>query len=171
MIPAGKVALSVITNCGMANELATDPFNATMSEQAPEFLYFVQNANGQNPVAAIQAQTGAYVGPPNLMPGATFTPAKPNDVLTVFGVGWGATEPACHVGWMAPAAATLSGQYSLTIGGIDTPILYAGLTPTYAGLYQVNFYVPTSLAPGNHSIVLTVNGMRSPSGAFLTIGP
>ena len=93
MPPSGKMPLSVITNCGMANELATDSFNATMAGEAPEFLYFVQNANGYNPVVAIQAQSGAYVGPANLIPGAVFTPAQPNDVLTVFGVGWGSTDP------------------------------------------------------------------------------
>ena len=166
---SGKVPLSVLRDCGTAQELASDPLNVSVAAQAPEFLYFVQNANGQNPVATIDAQTGAYVGPPNLIPGATFTPAHANDVLTAFGVGWGATNPPTNVGSIATSAAVLAGQYSLSIGGLQAPILYAGLSPSYAGLYQINFSVPPGLLAGNQPLVLTVNGVSSPAGAFLAV--
>ena len=43
-------------------------------------------------------------------------------------------------------------------------------TPTVAGLYQVNFIVPPNLGPGNQPIVLNVNGVSTPPGAFVAIG-
>jgi uncharacterized protein (TIGR03437 family) len=135
---------------------------------APEFLYFLENANGENPVAVIQ-QDGAYVGAPGLIAGATFTPAQAGNVLTAFGVGFGATTSTATPGTIASAAAALTSPYSLTLGGKTAIVSYAGLTPSFAGLYQVNFTVPPGLPAGNQALVLTVNEVATPSGAFLTV--
>lgn len=169
-LPAsGTVPVSVIANCGAASEIASASFNVPVAAQSPEFFYFVQRPNGQNPVAALFALSGAYAGPPGLIPGATFTPAHVDDVLTVFGTGWGPTDPPAVIGTLASGAASITGQYSLTVGNVQANVSYAGLSPTFAGLYQINFVVP-QVPAGNQPIVLTVNGVASPLGAFLTIG-
>ncbi len=81
-LPAsGTVPVSVIANCGTTNEIPSASMNVPVAAQSPEFFYFVQNTNGQNPVAALFASSGAYVGPPGLIAGATFAPAHVNDVL------------------------------------------------------------------------------------------
>jgi uncharacterized protein (TIGR03437 family) len=166
---SGTVPVSVITNCGTANPVATPAVNVPVAAAAPEFLYFVDNANGQNPVAAIQAVSGAYVGAPGLIAGASFTPAKAGDVLTAFGVGWGATTSSATPGTIASAAAVLSNPYLLTLGGKTTTVSYAGLSPGFAGLYQINFTVPSGLAAGNQALLLTVNGIASPAQAYITV--
>jgi uncharacterized protein (TIGR03437 family) len=168
-LPAsGTVPVQVITNCGTANEIATAVVNVPVAAAAPEFLYFVDNANGQNPVATIE-QNGAYVAAPGLIAGATFTPAKAGDVLTAFGVGWGATSSSAAPGTIASAAATLTSPYSLTLGDETAVASYAGLSPGFAGLYQINFTVPSGLSAGNQALVLTVNGVASPAAAFITV--
>ena len=49
----------------------------------------------------------------------------------------------------------------VTVGGVQsTSIPYAGLTATLVGLYQVNFVIP-QVSPGNHNLVLTINGVSS----------
>lgn len=170
-LPAsGTVPVTVVTNCGTANEVVSPAINVNVAAASPEFLYFVANANGQNPVVAIEALTGALVGAPGLIPGATFTPAHDGDILTAFGVGWGATTSSDPIGTLDTAAENLTSSHSLTLGGKTASISYAGLTPTFAGLYQVNFTVPSGLAAGNQSLVLTVNGTPSPSGPYITIG-
>ena len=172
LLAAGNtVPVSVITNCDTGNSLATPVVNVPVAAAAPEFLYFVPNANGQNPVAAIDAVSGAYIGSPGLIAGAVFTPAHDGQILTAFGVGWGATNSTDPIGTLASAAASLNGNYSLTLGGQPAQVSYAGLTPGFAGLYQVNFKVTPGLAAGNQLLVLTVNGVPTPNGPYITVGP
>jgi uncharacterized protein (TIGR03437 family) len=166
---SGTVPISVITNCGTANEVATPAVNVTVAAAAPEFLYFIANGNGQNPVAAIQAKSGAFVGAPGLIAGASFSPAHASDVLTAFGVGWGPTSSTEPIGNVASAAASVTGSHTLTLGGKTAEVSYAGLTPTFAGLYQVNFTVPSGLAAGNQPLALDVNGVATATGAYITV--
>jgi uncharacterized protein (TIGR03437 family) len=166
---SGTVPISVITNCGTASEVATPALNVTVAVAAPEFLYFIANANGQNPVAAIQAKSGAFIGAPGLIAGASFSPAHAGDVLTAFGVGWGPTSSTESIGTVASSAASVTGSHSLTLGGATAQVLYAGLTPTFAGLYQVNFTVPSGLSAGNQPLALDVNGVATAVGAYITV--
>jgi uncharacterized protein (TIGR03437 family) len=106
-----------------------------------------------------------------LIPGGeTFTPAHAGDILTAYGVGWGATTPAAVVGSLAPnGTANITAPYTLTVGGKTAVVSYAGLAPTFAGLYQIDFTVPSGLSAGNQPIVLTVGGVATPTGAFLAV--
>jgi len=168
---SGTVPVSVVANCGTADEITSAPLNVSVNSAAPEFLYFVQNTSGQDPVAAMEGLAPyTYIGPAGLLAGATFAPAKAGDVIVAFGVGWGATNPAQTMGAEAAGTAEITGPYALTVGGIPAQVLYAGVTPSYAGLYQINFYVPDSVPPGDQPLVLTVNGTSSAAGAYLTIG-
>jgi uncharacterized protein (TIGR03437 family) len=166
---SGTVPVSVITNCGLPNETPTAPVNVNVGPETPQFLFDVQNPSGQNEVVAVE-QNGAQVGPAGLIPGGeTFTPAQVGDVLTAYGVGWGTTSPAAVVGSLAAGAATITAPYTLTVGGQTAVVSYAGLAPTFAGLYQINFTVPAGLSAGNQPIVLTVGGVATPTGAFLAV--
>jgi uncharacterized protein (TIGR03437 family) len=44
---------------------------------------------------------------------------------------------------------------SATIGGIDVPVLFSGLTPSLVGLYQINVQV-TSAVPAGDTVPLTI---------------
>jgi uncharacterized protein (TIGR03437 family) len=94
---SGPISVTVRTNCGTANEVSTTMNNVFGNPTAPEFLYFLQNSNGQNPVVTVEAATNAYVGTPGLISGATFMPTHPGDVLTAYGIGWGATSPSVQI--------------------------------------------------------------------------
>jgi uncharacterized protein (TIGR03437 family) len=176
-LPAsGTVPVTVITGCGTANEVLSASFNAPVAATAPEFLYFLENSNGQNPIATIEPN-GAYVGTPGLIAGATFAPAHVGDVLTAFGVGWGPTTSPNPPGTIASAIASLTSNYKLTLGGtpVDS-VLYAGVSPTYAGLYQVDFTVPSGVSAGNQPLVLTLDepgadpGISTSPTAYIAIG-
>ncbi|HTS30334.1 MAG TPA: hypothetical protein VMH81_30890 [Bryobacteraceae bacterium] len=76
-------------------------------------------------------------------------PAQVGDFLTIYCIGLGPTDPVVATGAPAPSAeplARVTGNLSVSFGtGIaavmGTPF-FAGLTPTAAGLYQVNVQVP-----------------------------
>ena len=146
---------------------------AVMSQvTSPEFFSFAPNSTGANPVAAINARTGVFIGPPGLLPGLTFAAAKPGDIISAFGTGWGVTKPAIALGLLPSSAARISATPSLTLGGILVPasdILYAGVALHFAGLYQLNFVIPSIVPSGNQALIITLDGVSSPTGAFLTV--
>jgi adhesin/invasin len=73
-------------------------------------------------------------------------------------------------GDIAPASGnplyTTTNTVTVTIGGQTVTAEWAGLAPGYAGLYQVNFQVPTSLSPGNQPMTMTVGGVTSQPSAM-----
>jgi uncharacterized protein (TIGR03437 family) len=169
-LPAsGTAPVTVVTSCGTANEVVSASFNVPVAATAPDFLYFLENSNGQNPIAATDATTFAYIGTPGLIPGATFTPARVGETLTAYGVGWGPTTSSIPPGTVASAIASLTSKYTLTLGGTPVDVLYAGVSPTYAGLYQVDFTVPTGVSAGNQPLVLTVDGVSTSPTAYIAV--
>jgi uncharacterized protein (TIGR03437 family) len=89
------------------------------------------------------------------------SPARPGEVVQVFLSGMGAVTPAVLEGAAAPSAqpAVVTAPTAVTIGGQGAQILFNGLTPGLASLYQLNVRVPTTLGPGSHSLaVQTVQG-------------
>ena len=170
LVTYGTAGVSVIANCGTANQNTSTVTNVALATASPEFLYWVQNASGQDPVIAVDAVHGDYIGPSGLVPGLTLRPARAGDILTIYGIGFGPTESGPVPGSIPSAADSVTGSYSVTIGGTPIPASYAGVTPTIAGLYQVNVTIPSGIAPGNQSIVLNVNGASTPVGGYLAIG-
>jgi uncharacterized protein (TIGR03437 family) len=171
-LPPGPVAVQVTLNCGQADAVTSNLAGVVMQTASPEFFSFLPNAAGQNPIAAINAVTSALVGAPGLLPGATFVPAKPGDVIEAFGTGWGLTTPAFGLGVIPGAAATLAAPFSVTFGGATLPsssILYAGAAPCCAGLYQLDFKVPATTTAGDQTLVITVGGTPSPPQAFIDV--
>ena len=160
-LPAsGTVPVTVVTGCGTANEVAPAAFNVPVAASRPSFSTSSRMPTANR--AAIRppwSSTGAYVGPPGLISGATFAPAHAGDVLTAFGVGWGPTTSSDPIGTIASAARKLTSTYTLTLGGMPVATYYMrDYRPRIAGLYQINFTVPAGVSPGNQPLVLTVNG-------------
>jgi uncharacterized protein (TIGR03437 family) len=133
-LPAsGTVPVTVVTNCGTANEVTSAAMNVPVAAVAPEFLYFLENATGDNPVASVDDTTKVYVGSPGLITGATFAPVHAADAVTAYGVGWGGTTSSDPIGTLATGAAKLTSSYSLTLGGMPVSVSLAGLRRPLSG--------------------------------------
>lgn len=163
----GPVSVVVVANPGRPNELRSDVGTVTIQALAPSFFTF----NGTS-IATRVAGKADVVANPAVVPGAA--PAKPGDVVSMFGSGWGPTSPAVAPGDITGAIqAPISGTYSLTIGGVTVPtsdIQYIGLAPqSISGLYQLQVKLPASLADGDQPVVLTVGGSQSQPTATLPI--
>jgi uncharacterized protein (TIGR03437 family) len=50
---------------------------------------------------------------------------------------------------------------TVTIGGVAAPVVFSGLAPGFAGVYQINVTVPTSIGTGVQPIVLAIGGQTS----------
>jgi uncharacterized protein (TIGR03437 family) len=91
-------------------------------------------------------EDGTLNGPTN--------PAARGSVVTVWGTGYGQTDPPCQSGGLnLPYAAPLSpGVSALIFNGVSAPVQYAGSAPTLVcGVVQANFRVPDNVAPGTFS--------------------
>ena len=167
----GAIAVQVLRNCTTANQLQSNVLTAAAQPASPEFLYLQANASGQNPVAAV-ATTGEFIGVTGSIPGANLRPAVAGDILVVYALGLGATTPTQQDGVPAPGIGQTSLPVSITIGGVplaSTDIFYAGVSPSYIGLYQINLRVPAGVVSGNQPVVMKVGTNSTPVGGYLTI--
>ena len=51
--------------------------------------------------------------------------------------------------------------WSATVGGVTAGPLYLGPAPGLTGIWQANVTVPVDLAPGDHSLIVTISGVVS----------
>ena len=97
---------------------------------------------------------------PGIFPGAVLhagtavsavsTPVRAGDYIEIYCTGLGPTRSA---GGLDRTVLTPL----VFIGAIPVTPVYSGLVPGYQGLYQVNVRVPTGLAPGPQSLLLSVS--------------
>jgi uncharacterized protein (TIGR03437 family) len=100
---------------------------------------------------------------PSPVAGFTTHPAKPGDTLTIYCEGFGETTPAAVTG--AAASSTQLEEIpnvTVTFGGLfegvqtSATAIFAGLTPTAVGLYQVDVTIPANVPLGS-AVSVTVN--------------
>lgn len=177
-IGLGAMPVVVIRACGTAQESRSDPEMMTFATTAPAFFNFTSNLEGTNPIATLHGGGPNLVGSPGTLPGATFTPAQPGEIISLFATGMGATNPAFEAGQIpqivnpANPIARVTANATVSIGGIQLPpedVLYIGVAPCCAGLYQLVARVPAALATGNHQVVVTIDGVATPAGPFIAV--
>lgn len=71
-------------------------------------------------------------------------PAIVGETIALFGAGWGAVTPTVADGVGAPTGtlSTTNDTIDVFVDGQEAVASFTGLTPTFAGLYQMNFVVP-----------------------------
>ena len=167
-MPGGAFPVAVSNN-GAAGQSSA----VTVSQYAPAFftlppLYTQAIATRQDYSYAVKNGTIA---------GVTTVPAKPGDVLILWGTGFGVTTPPTLPGVVTPGDKTYSTStpVTVTINNVPATVYGAALAPGYAGLYQVAIQVPASLANGDWPIVATIgsaalfNVTSSPGNVILTV--
>jgi uncharacterized protein (TIGR03437 family) len=145
----------------------SDPMTAVMQQFSPAFFLFdPQNRK----YLAVVATDGSFIGPNALFGSAVNTrPAKPGELILLFGTGFGSTSPAIPTGQVFNGAAKLANPITITIGGSPADVAFAGMSA--AGLYQFNVTVPANLAAGDHPVVASIGGVQSQSNAFIAVQP
>jgi uncharacterized protein (TIGR03437 family) len=125
------------------------------------------------PAVFTQDQSGAGAGVITVVkpdgtqfPNTPSEPAESGDALVIYCAGLGTVNPPVPDGAAAPSSppAMTVNPVNVTIGGQPAPVLFSGLAPGFAGLYQVNVTVPLGItAAPNVPVILYVGTASSPS--------
>jgi len=158
-IPPGPASVTVTTPSGTSAAVT-----ATVSAYGPAFFLWPGSqvvATRQDYSYAVQAGTFA---------GVTTVPAKPGDVLILWGTGFGPTTPLAPDGVVVPSTASYStSAVTVTLDNLPATVYGAALASGSVGLYQVAIQVPATFNNGNWAIQAMVGGVASPSGTVLSV--
>jgi len=98
-------------------------------------------------------------------PGVPSEPVARGGYISIFCTGLGATDPAVASGQPGPSSeplARVKTPVSVSIGGQSADVIFAGMAPGFAAVYQVNAQVPDGVTPGDAvPVVITQGAMRS----------
>ncbi len=128
----------------------SDNYNLNVAPTAPSiFRTIIEGIDGK--VATIvNGRNGLLVTNSN--------PVKRGDSIVIYLTGLGKTNPAIDAGLSAPSdpPAVPLVTPKVSIGGVEQPVTFSGLTPGEVGVYQINVKILT-WAPTGFSIPLTIN--------------
>jgi uncharacterized protein (TIGR03437 family) len=155
-IAAGPAPVTVTNSFG-----TSIAFGATAQTFGPAFFPW---PNGH--IVATR-QDFSYAISNGTFTGTATVPAKPGDVIILWGTGFGPTTPSTPVGTEVPSTSTYltANNVTVTVGGANATVYGAALAPGFAGTFQVAIQVPTTLADGEYPVVATVGGVQSPSSS------
>ena len=144
---------------------ASAAFSATVSSTGPAFLLWPKNQAVATLLNyTLAAESGTFSG-------AATAPAKPGDVVVLWGTGFGPTIPSDPVGEETPSKGTYSTSTlpKVTLNNVPVTVYGAALASGDGGLYQVAIQVPSSMADGEFPVQATIGGVTSPSGVVLAV--
>ena len=131
----------------------------------------LRDGSGVTSIAALSADGRVIIANSTVVAGGV--PAKPGDVVTLYGTGFGYSNPVYQAGEIPDGQARLRDPFTISVGGTllaAADILYAGLSPnSISGLYQFNVRLPAALADGDIPIVVTIGGVSSQARATIPV--
>ncbi len=164
-IPAGKQTLVVTTFGGSSAGTAVTVNTVEPGLLAPPAF---QLPAGQY-IVALFPNGATYALPPGVTNVVPTQRAKPGDVITLYGIGFGNVTPNINAGVIVQQANNLSGV-QFTIGGQPATVQFAGLVSGFLGLYQFNVVVPNVPANDATPIAFTLNGTPGTQQLVLPVG-
>ncbi len=115
---------------------------------------FTLDGSGTGAAAAINASNNRVVG--------TNNPLHGGDYVELYATGLGATTNRGGLDYA-------NQQPTVTIGGQNCPVTYAGRAPGYMGLDQINCIIPPGLGVAASAAVVVTSGVRSSNVATLAV--
>ena len=162
----GSQPLVVSTAAG-----SSSPFTVTVDAVQPGLLAPPSfKLGGTQNLVALFSDGATYVLPPGAISGLPSRRAKPGDMITLYGVGFGSVNPSIPPGQIAGPLNTLSAPFTISIGGKQAIVSYNGLAPTYVGLYQFNVIVPDIPASDTAPVTFSLNGVNGTQTFSIAVG-
>jgi uncharacterized protein (TIGR03437 family) len=162
-VPVGQAYVSVTNSVGVSVPL-------TLNIQALFPALFTFSPPYSKYAAAVGSSDGAYIAPPGAFgAGVTARPAKPGEIIELYGTGFGPTNPLDTPGMLLqePLPLASASQVQILFGSMPSPnVSFAGLSEV--GLYQFNVVVP-GVADGDQPVVVKIGSATSQSNVFVTV--
>ncbi|HMD49631.1 MAG TPA: IPT/TIG domain-containing protein [Bryobacteraceae bacterium] len=103
------------------------------------------------------------------------SPARPGDIVILYATGLGYTAPPVVYSQIPKMAALIvqSATFIVQFNGVPMDpggIIYAGIAPGFAGLYQINLILPANVG-ANPQISIGYPDSMSPGGVTLPVQP
>lgn len=97
-------------------------------------------------------------------------PAVPGEYLLIYCTGLGAVtnQPADGAAALGSPLSRTIANTTVTIGGVSALVAFSGLSPGFAGLYQVNVQVPAG-TPGGSNVNLTLQAGSNSTDTTITV--
>jgi uncharacterized protein (TIGR03437 family) len=163
---SGPVSVVVTTGAGTAKTtVSLNPYSPALQLRDPSHVAaIILRADGSGAYGS-----GAYdiLGPTGNCFGYPTVAAQVGDIVEIFGVGMGPTNPSVPAGRPFSGAAPITEPFSLYINGIVVPTLFVGLSS--AGLYQINLVVPPGLGQGDVPIIAFVGGYGTQKKIYFSL--
>jgi uncharacterized protein (TIGR03437 family) len=123
---------------------------------------FATNMQGTGQGAVLISGTASLAAPAGAFPGSR--PARRGEYIEIYGVGLGAAsnQPASGAAALGIPLSTTTTMPLVTIGAAPANVIFSGLAPGFAGLYQVNVQVPDNAPTGNAvPVALAIGGVSA----------
>jgi uncharacterized protein (TIGR03437 family) len=152
------------------NNALTLPRTLNIVPTAPGVLSYLNGPTASSP------QNGAFIIAQHSNATASLVtktdPANPGEYVVMYLVGLGATDPSVTSGTPSPSAtlARVTHPVTVTVDALPATVAFAGLTPGFVGLYQIDFQVPAGANSGNAQVTVTQNGIAA-NPTLLPISP
>lgn len=156
------------------NNQPSASFNVNLESLAPAFFAWYPGTSENGKYLIAQHLNYTNVGPPGLFPGSApnfTTPAQPGEIIQLYGTGFGPTSPPITAGIETDKVYNLSPTPAATVGGIPATVVFAGLIPSLAQVYQIDVTIPGTAPNGDLALVVTVGGVNSYSGLITVQAP
>jgi len=89
-------------------------------------------------------------------------PAPRGTTISLYGTGFGPVNHTPASGDPAPdASSTTLVMPTASVGGVTAKVVFSGLAPGYAGLYQINVEIPDDAQPGLQPLAIMANGITA----------
>ncbi len=138
-IPTGGMLQLTVTN----GTTTSAPINLNVNPTEPGLLAPASFKIGANQYVVAQFSDGTYVLPIGAIAGVNSRPAKPGEVIVIYGIGFGDVTPATPAGEIVNGETKLALPFEILFGETAAPLPYFGLAPNFVGLYQFNVTVPS----------------------------
>lgn len=176
-VSPGQVDVQVASNVATGSQPvvvstaagASAPFTTNVSATEPGLLAPPAFKINNTQYAVAEFVDGFYDLPPGTA-GVAAKRAVPGDTIILYGIGFGPVSDGTLGGVIDQGQNNLTNSLNISIGGMASQVKYAGLTPSFVGLYQFNVVVPNIPASDTTPLTFTLNGTPGTQTLSLFIG-